>query len=505
MLNCLYPNEIANQLLHNDEQLQAYFYELKQHQDTLAHLLATNTSSNFPSDLASIQHRIAQLSVDIEERKNVIKASFFNSYKTFTEQMTPLSQSHTQPYSRTTTPSSKSYESSFTAPPTENPRLSAQHAAPSGSSSVNSTVYPLSSADTSGKTCDRQKSVESSLTSSSGSSASNIRFQAEKAQNFNGKSSDEEEAGAGGDDQDEDDESDDTDSPSVNVFGAALHDFKHQYSAYQSSLPSNSTSAYNYNRPAATASTASIYDDQHLLHKFNYVSLLLDDYCDKNTSLNTKALAHKYLKDQKQHSTESSYQESQPFTAKPLQTAYQSRKYEQSEVFTSYYIPSTSTTSSIMLDSTKFETPFQYYTEAVNSSAYNNNNTLIETNSKSGGETLPPPRMLKSASSLSGLVVNGQQGQQVSGFSQRLNSFGSNHNFPGYQTNSCNSSTQLTGGQFNMQQKQPTSTPRFSSYESKHLNQQQGKILSRSVSELFRHTQDSLNLDWFILIYSFKV
>ena len=110
-------------------------------------------------------------------------------------------------------------------------------------------------------------------------------------------------------------------------------------------------------QPLSGVST--IYEDQSLLNKFNYVSLLLDDYCDKNTSLNTKALAHKYLKDQNYKQTQHTQQQ----TTNAFSDGANLKGYDaQSEIFNSCYTQSGA--SSIVLDSAKYDKLFQYYSEA---------------------------------------------------------------------------------------------------------------------------------------------
>lgn len=109
--------------------------------------------------------------------------------------------------------------------------------------------------------------------------------------------------------------------------------------------------------PLSGASSIYETDQQTILHKFNYVSLLLDDYCDKNTSMNTKALASKYLKDSQSSGNQFNYKNC-------LSTIkYEAQAHGNSDEFNSCYIPATSSTSSMMLDSTKYDKLFQYYTE----------------------------------------------------------------------------------------------------------------------------------------------
>jgi hypothetical protein len=89
-----------------------------------------------------------------------------------------------------------------------------------------------------------------------------------------------------GDDEDgkeetEDDEEDEQERETENVFGVALKELKEK----------------KWPHSPATSNMNSIYlNDTSMLPKLNYVSLMLDEYCDKNTSMNTQVLAMKYLK-----------------------------------------------------------------------------------------------------------------------------------------------------------------------------------------------------------------
>ena len=86
-----------------------------------------------------------------------------------------------------------------------------------------------------------------------------------------------------------------------NFFGEALKNLKQKINWCQQ----NSQIDANQSNYLSQMLEFSIMDaqkdsnkiDNTVLKKFNYVSLLLDDIGDKNTSLNTKALAQKYLKD----------------------------------------------------------------------------------------------------------------------------------------------------------------------------------------------------------------
>jgi hypothetical protein len=127
-----------------------------------------------------------------------------------------------------------------------------------------------------------------------------------------------------------------------NVFGAALKqklDWQHQVSNNKSVCSTGDTNT------------------SILLQKFNYVSLLLDDYCDKNTSMNTKALAYKYLnKKDVTLSTNSNYDMS----------LYTANSYYTQSGSNTTLLSSTSTLPP--LDSSKYDfNPkmplFQYYTD----------------------------------------------------------------------------------------------------------------------------------------------
>lgn len=175
----------------------------------------------------------------------------------------------------------------------------------------------------------------------------------------------------------EDDE--EGDEQSENVFGAALNDFKKQNWQENYHNQNNLNAKDSHNQPNLLHQApqgSSIYEDQHLLHKFNYVSLLLDDYCDKNTSLNTKALASKYLKNQPVSAITTNSQPNQQLSG---QNTYEASSH--SELFNSCYIPGTSSTTSIMLDSgMKYDQLFQYYTENPSSTfttIHNSNNQSV--------------------------------------------------------------------------------------------------------------------------------
>ena len=125
---------------------------------------------------------------------------------------------------------------------------------------------------------------------------------------------DDEEDGEGDEDEDENNDK----SECENVFGTALKDLK-QNKNWQQSIIVNSSNQSTFienikmsaplknknllsprgfqpQTGSDSASTSVYLSDTSQLPKFNYVSLLLDEYCDKNTSINTEALAYKYLK-----------------------------------------------------------------------------------------------------------------------------------------------------------------------------------------------------------------
>lgn len=225
------------------------------------------------------------------------------------------------------------------------------------------------------------------------------------------------------------------------MFSAALNDFKQQN--WHQKTPQNTCNVKSKSeqsmQPLSGVST--IYEDQSLLNKFNYVSLLLDDYCDKNTSLNTKALAHKYLKDQ-------SY--------KPAQQA------QTSEMFNSCYTQSGAT--SIVLDSAKYDKLFQYYSETP--SIYDE-------------KEQEKCSQLQSSYNVNQKTSHNYQTNHMKNENRTNQNFSSNSessnfsNFPAFpgSSSTCNSSHQLTASNFN-HQKQPTSTPRFNSFESKPMSNQ---------------------------------
>jgi hypothetical protein len=89
---------------------------------------------------------------------------------------------------------------------------------------------------------------------------------------------------------------------SENVFGAVLNDInkknmqigkKNLNSVEESSERNINSNLFKDSNPSICSSSLA------LLPKFNYVSLMLDDYFDKDTSIDTKELAFKYLKDLK--------------------------------------------------------------------------------------------------------------------------------------------------------------------------------------------------------------
>ena len=338
MLNLMHPNEIADQLMNKDDLLQANLIEMKKLQETMNSLslinkkqqLLNNTTTpssynthNNNSEISTIASAISNLSQQIEERKNAIKQNFFNSYEVFQNK-----QQH-QPQSGCATPQVYSAVGQTRAPhanfghlPFEGScngsiekRLSSSHLSDQQSaastandirSEYNSAIYPISNSNYSGMQ-QTPTGVQNSFNGSSQQSLVSARnyFAESKAyQTTLTNKNDVNESGLKKEtpayDEDEDGQSDDDDeidSNSPNVFGAVLNDFQNNKNWCQESRPQAALKPIEHFAASTDKSTYSINDDQHLLQKFNYVSLLLDDYCDKNTSLNTKALAFKYLKD----------------------------------------------------------------------------------------------------------------------------------------------------------------------------------------------------------------
>ena len=345
MLNLMHPNEIADQLMNKDDLLQANLIEMKKLQETMNSLslinkkqqLLNNTTTpssynthNNNSEISTIANAISNLSQQIEERKNAIKQNFFNSYEVFQnkQQHQPQSGSATpQVYSAVGQP--KAPYANFSHLPFEGScngsiekRLSSSHLSDQQSaasnandirSEYNSAIYPINNSNMTNISNysgmqQAATGVQNSFNNSSQQSLASARnyFAESKAyQTTLTNNNDVNESGLKKEnpayDEDEDvhsDEDDEIDSNSQNVFGAVLNDFQNNKSWCQESRPqAASLKPAEHYAASSDKSTYSINDDQYLLQKFNYVSLLLDDYCDKNTSLNTKALAFKYLKD----------------------------------------------------------------------------------------------------------------------------------------------------------------------------------------------------------------
>lgn len=146
MLTYLHPNEIAKQLMNEDAQLQAYFKEMHQLQKHLSSISQYSNHTNNNSEVSTVSHSINQLYGKIDNRKNIIKVNFFNTYQKFQQQLS--SQSNHSNSIGDIQIMNKSYENSFNTS-IEKQRLSASNSHESGSSEYNSIVYSVNSTNTS--------------------------------------------------------------------------------------------------------------------------------------------------------------------------------------------------------------------------------------------------------------------------------------------------------------------------------------------------------------------
>lgn len=139
------PNEIASQLMNNDEQLQSHLTEMKHLKETMYSLEqnsgynknTSNSINNNNSEMASVGNAICQLSGKIEERKNILKTNLFHSYEMFSKQGgSNLSSLNT---------SAANFNTSIDKQPLATTTTAVSNATPdSGSSSeYNSMVYPV--------------------------------------------------------------------------------------------------------------------------------------------------------------------------------------------------------------------------------------------------------------------------------------------------------------------------------------------------------------------------
>ena len=266
------PQEIADLLMNKDEKLQSQLVEMNRLQETMNSLNLINkkqqilnnsttpssyNTTNNNSEIATIASSISQLAMQIEERKNIIKNNLFNSFNS--QLSTPVNfkiqqqyqhqqaQTHLQYLDNNQQRSNTNiFESNYKPHQTELPT----HFLPSNQSNVRKI---------------------------NGNEPKEINLKSTISKNYlDSKLKENNEL------QDEDK------VECENVFGAALKnklDWQNQQQKQQYDLSSSNNSV----------SLLDPVDTSMLLQKFNYVSLLLDDYCDKNTSMNTKALAYKYL------------------------------------------------------------------------------------------------------------------------------------------------------------------------------------------------------------------
>ena len=164
-----------------------------------------------------------------------------------------------------------------------------------------------------------------------------------------------------------------------NVFGTALKDLKQNKnwqqsiiidSSNQSTFIDNSNESKNHRQqlksPRENRAVHSS-DETSQLPKFNYVSLLLDEYCDKNTSINTEALAFKYLK-KKSTTNEANCNSSSQMSLLDFGSINTNRTC----------FPTSNSTNTILFDTTSScNQQFQFYQHSFHVNNSNNNSHSI--------------------------------------------------------------------------------------------------------------------------------
>jgi len=248
------------------------------------------------------------------------------------------------------------------------------------------------------------------------------RYNSQKAQEFdlNAKeqatrsgdenSDEEEEDEYEEEDEEEDDDDDNNDkSECENVFGTALKDLKHSKN-WQQSIIVNSSNQSTFidnaknSAPLSSKNTlssprgfqqpnpesTSVYlSDTSQLPKFNYVSLLLDEYCDKNTSINTEALAFKYLK---QNPSNSGVSTTSNTTTCNYESFNINTSYFPTNPINTFLLDSQSSSSSLAANQQQFQfyqNSFQANEKETKSSSTPNQRLILNTNHQKNADLLP--------------------------------------------------------------------------------------------------------------------
>lgn len=209
--------------------------------------------------------------------------------------------------------------------------------------------------------------------------------------------------------EEEVEEDDDDSNQYENVFGAALKELKEHKNSWGGFDGSSQQSMILNNNNISTYSAINSTNSSIILPKFQYVSLLLDDY-DKNTSLNTEELAMKYLKHIPTNTYHQAPQTQQQQQQQPRQ--YNKFNYEDStNNKNSYNDPSVSTLANSLMTSCYLSGDnseisknqlFQYYTAQntimlENSCSDSNDNYFLKSNQTSS-QQVPTPALIKNSS-----------------------------------------------------------------------------------------------------------
>jgi hypothetical protein len=249
------------------------------------------------------------------------------------------------------------------------------------------------------------------------------RYNSQKAQEFDlnakeqatrsgDENSDEEDEYEEEDEEEDDDDDDDINndkSECENVFGTALKDLKQNKNWQQSiivnssnqstfidngknSAPLSSKNALSSPRgfqQPSSESTSMYLSDTSQLPKFNYVSLLLDEYCDKNTSINTEALAFKYLK---QNPSNSGVSTTSNTTTCNYESFNLNTSYFPTNPINTFLLDTQSSSSTLGVNQQQFQfyqNSFQSNEKEIKSSATPNQRLILNTNHQKNADLLP--------------------------------------------------------------------------------------------------------------------
>jgi hypothetical protein len=322
-------NEILDLILNKDEPLNEHLYRIKQLQEKFNSLRVQSNVDN--ALFMSTLHQITNLNNQIDERKKLIRNAFGRAVSQFQSQVSSTSQ-------RLMSQSSKKIESFHSNSSGGGSNSS------SGYSNNNSMSMDSSHVNTmlSGVSCDATVMKKpfknpfnidldalhgqspltvqyASLNSYSGMMMNNSVMSANQQQDVSDERTPTKNEGRpsggsphllmnntnnttiGNNEEAEDDQDEDR-SECENIFSAALKDLKEKNKNWSVNKchKKNAADSLNESGQTSDASMMMAMTHHHHHHHFqmsnNFVSLLIDEYGDKNTSMNTKALAMKYLK-----------------------------------------------------------------------------------------------------------------------------------------------------------------------------------------------------------------